>query len=80
MHDKQNVIGHESTGCPDLNREEVRGGHDVPMRFQESLPRGAFRSLRRGFDTMPFQYILDRVRCDDVTEIGQRALDSVVAR
>ena len=28
---------------------------------------------------MPFQYILHRVRCNDVTGIGERSLDSVVA-
>ena len=27
---------------------------------------------------MPFQDILDRVRCNDVTEIGERTLDSIV--
>jgi succinyl-diaminopimelate desuccinylase len=47
------------------------------QRFQESRPRGALLTLRRGFYAMPFQYILDRVRCNDVAEIGVRALDSV---
>ncbi len=35
--------------------------------------------VEQGASTGPFQYILDRVRCNDVTEIGQRTLDSVVA-
>ncbi len=48
------------------------------MRFQERLPRRAFLSLRRGFYAMPFQYIFDCVGCDHVTEIVERALDSIV--
>ena len=38
-----------------------------------------FLALRRGFYAMPFQYILDCVRCNDVAEIGERALDSIIA-
>ncbi len=49
------------------------------MRFQERRPRSALLPLRHGFYAMPFQDILNRVRCNDVTEIGECALDSVVA-
>ena len=77
MDDKQHVIGRQSAGCPDLNRKEIRGGHYVPVRFQEGRPRGAFLSLRCRFYAVPFQYILDRVRCNDVADISQRALYSV---
>jgi len=79
MDDKQHVMGHQSTGRPDLNRKEIRGGHHAPVRLQERRPRGAFLSLWRGFYAMPFQDILDRVRRNDVTEIGECALDSVIA-
>ncbi len=36
------------------------------------------RFSRSGAGSMPFQYILHRVRCNDVSEIGECALDSVV--
>ncbi len=38
-----------------------------------------FLSLWHGFYAMPFQYILDCVRCNNMAEIGECALDSVVA-
>jgi len=77
MDDKQHVIGHQTTGRSDLNRKEISGGHHVPVRFQERRPRGAFLSLRCRFYAVPFQYILDRVRRNDVADISQRALYSV---
>ena len=79
MHDKQHVIGHQSAGCPNLNGEEVRGGYDVPMRFQERLPRGALLSFRCRFYATPVQYILDRVRCNDRADISKCTLYSVVS-
>ena len=79
MNDKLHLIGHQSARGPDLNREEIRGGYHLPVRLQESRPRSAFFSVRRRFDAMPFQYVLDRVRCNDVPKIGECALDSVVA-
>jgi len=48
------------------------------MRFQERFPGGAFLPLRRGFYAVPFQYIFDRVWCNDVADISQCALYSVV--
>ena len=48
------------------------------MRFQERLPRGALLSLWRRFCAMPFQYILDRVRCNSVANIGQCTLYSII--
>ncbi len=55
------------------------GHHHRPVRFQEGAPRCTPAACRFRFVTIPFQYILDRIRCDDVTEIGEYALDSVVA-
>ena len=79
MDGKQYGIDHQSAERPDLNREEIRGGHHVPMGFQERHLRGALLALWRRFYAMPFQDILDRIRCNDVTEIGECALDPIVA-
>ena len=79
MDNKQDIVGHQSAGRPDLNRKEVRGNHHLPMSLQEILPGGVLLPLRCRINAVPFQYILYRVRSNDVTEIGESALNSVVA-
>jgi hypothetical protein len=75
---KKDVIGQQVAGRPDFNRKEIRGNHHLLMRFQKRPPRSAFLPIRCQFYAMPFQDILDRVRCNDVTEISESALDSVI--
>jgi hypothetical protein len=41
-YDEQYVIGRQTSGRPDINRKEIRGGHHLPVRFQERRPREVF--------------------------------------
>jgi hypothetical protein len=54
LHHHQHIVGHQPMPGGDLNREEVRGSLDFPMKCEELGPAHAvFTSFRRGIDVVP---------------------------
>ncbi len=64
---------------PALGREEVTGGDRSGVRAQKLPPRRPLRALGCRIDRVPLEKFLDRVRRNDMAEVLERALDSVVA-
>ena len=44
--DEKNVIADDSSEREDLNREEVRGGENIPMTFEEVGPGRSWAAFR----------------------------------
>ena len=79
VHDNEDIHRHESTERPNFRRCEVDGGKRVPMGPQERTPRYLPLPFWRGFDPIQLQDVANRLITDRMDEIGQSALNAVIA-
>lgn len=79
FHDEQDIKGNQATLLPNFNGREINGRQNLPMRFDERVPRCLpFASWRR-FDSVLLEYIADGRIQNTKAKVGQGALDSVAA-
>jgi len=64
---------------PDFHRGEVDRRQHVPMRFQERAPRQAPSAVGRRLEAMFPQHVPHRRVGDPIADVGQRALNSIIA-
>jgi hypothetical protein len=76
---EEDIERDESTRCPDLDGEEVRGGKYVPVGLEELTPRRPFASLRSGVDSVLSKDVTDRGAPDSMTNVLERPLDPRVS-
>ena len=55
FHDEEKIESNESIVGPDLRGGEVDRGHNIPVRFQECLPRSCALARRCRFDAVGFE-------------------------
>jgi len=72
-------VGDQASNGPHFDRREVDRGQDVPVGFDEGLPRCLSFAIRCWFDTVLLEDIADRLVGDVVAQVGQGALDAIVA-
>jgi hypothetical protein len=78
-HRDEDVQRGQPVHCPPLDGREVDGRDGVPVRFEKRLPSCHPFPNRGWFDAVLFEDIPDGSVRDLVVEIGERALDPVVA-
>jgi len=79
LHDEEQVEGDEARRRPDFDGCEVDRAEHVPVRLKELLPGGLPLSVACGLDPVLPQNAADGGVGDLVPEVGERALDAVVA-
>ncbi len=79
FQDKQEVIGDEAALGPDFDRGEIHGGEGFPMGLEKRLPGTVAFSFGRRFDAVLPENVTDGRIGNGVAEVGQSALDAVVA-
>jgi len=52
FHDEQQIVGDQATNGPHFDRGEVDRGQDVPVGFDEGLPRCLSFAIRCWFDSV----------------------------
>ncbi|WP_199351056.1 hypothetical protein [Haliangium ochraceum] len=62
-----------------LDRKEVAGGHGLPVRTEEGLPRGALGTYWRRVESMGFENRGDGRAADVMAEVAERFADTCVA-
>src|SRR5437660_264162 len=79
VDEKQHVVCHEPTQCPDLSGEKVGRDQHVQMCTDKLLPRGGRLALWGWHETMALEDIAHGLITDRVPEIGQGTHDPVIA-
>lgn len=79
IDDEERVVRYEALCRPNLGGEEVRGGDGRRVRLDKRAPRRSLAALRSRIDTGVLQRTLDRVGADNMPDVLECSLDSVVA-
>ena len=79
FHHKQQVIGDQTPLGPDLDGREVDTGQHVPVGLDKRLPSRAPPAIRCRLNTMAAEKIAHCLIGDIMSQVGQRALQPIVA-
>ena len=75
LHEKEHGKSRQAATGPDIDGEEVGGGEDVRVGFQELCPRGLLRPVGRRFQAVSTDDVGDGATADFMIETGQGPFD-----
>jgi hypothetical protein len=79
FHNKEQITSGQPTLSPNLDRGEVHGCQYIPVGFKKNLPRRLALPIGRRLNALCFEDVGNCRSRDLVTEIPERALNSLVA-